>query len=414
MEDQGITLTDSSSKSDLLSLITSLQTELRTVKLENSAYKLKYAEVLKELNNSVRRAGSESEEEERNESGTVGLKKVSSDVRVCMTHDVTTSNTTINNCNFRARIHVPPEELLEALRSDQPNTVSTKPCLYQKALGDDVYYWSFMHDQTKSCDLILRINVQHHNEEGIRINVSSVEESDLAPLFLPLPDPHPAATKHFRLFLSSGTITLNPLPLQQSSFAFATELILGEMKKSDPAPAPNKVDAATGILKQVSKAKLLKSTVTRHFNDGGVKAEELFRKIASMFYDRFKQEDVIDRRMKVEFIKSISSAPPKSQAEEDLLAKSINQVEELTAAKRISGTVKESVEKYFLRSGESAGWGMAIAKMDISAVSLFAELWLIDTYAKRVENKDLTIRAIWPDLDGTRSLQYTRKFLSMS
>ena len=177
-----------SSKSDLLSLITSLQTELRTVKLENSAYKLKYAEVLKELNNSVRRAGSESEEEERNEvrvfcmamrrltnappparrpsilansksslcsslrsslrssirssqSGTVGLKKVSSDVRVCMTHDVTTSNTTINNCNFRARIHVPPEELLEALRSDQPNTVSTKPCLYQKSLGDDVYYW---------------------------------------------------------------------------------------------------------------------------------------------------------------------------------------------------------------------------------------------------------------------------------
>ena len=101
-----------------------------------------------------------------------------------------------------------------------------------------------------------------------------------------------------------------------------------------------------------------------------------------MFYDRFKQEDVIDRRMKVEFIKSISSAPPKSQAEEDLLAKSINQVEELTAAKRISGTVKESVEKYFLRSGESAGWGLAIAKMDISAVSLFAELWLIDTYAK--------------------------------
>ena len=58
-----------------------------------------------------------------------------------MTHDVTTSNTTINNCNFHARIHVPPEELLEALRSDQPNTVSAKPCLYQKALGDDVYYW---------------------------------------------------------------------------------------------------------------------------------------------------------------------------------------------------------------------------------------------------------------------------------
>ena len=38
-------------------------------------------------------------------------------------------------------------------------------------------------------------------------------------------------------------------------------------------------DAATGILKQVSKVKLLKSTVTRHFNDGGVKAEELFRKV---------------------------------------------------------------------------------------------------------------------------------------
>ena len=45
--------------------------------------------------------------------------------------------------------------------------------------------------------------------------------------------------------------------------------------------------------------------------------------------------------------------------------------------------------------------------MDLSAVSLFAELWLLDTYAKKAEFKDRKIREVWNNLDGMRGLQFT-------
>ena len=77
-------------------------------------------------------------------------------------------------------------------------------------------------------------------------------------------------------------------------------------------------------------------------------------------------------------------------------------------AKRIAGTVSESVEK-FLYKPEGGGdvVGMTVAKVDVSAVSLFAHLWLLDTYAKKAGSKDRKIRKVWNNLDGTRGLQFT-------
>ncbi|GMI18486.1 hypothetical protein TrLO_g14651 [Triparma laevis f. longispina] len=45
--------------------------------------------------------------------------------------------------------------------------------------------------------------------------------------------------------------------------------------------------------------------------------------------------------------------------------------------------------------------------MDMSAATLFAQLWLLDTSAKKVEGKDMKIRKVWNNLNGTCGLQYT-------
>ncbi|GMI15877.1 hypothetical protein TrLO_g12096 [Triparma laevis f. longispina] len=77
-------------------------------------------------------------------------------------------------------------------------------------------------------------------------------------------------------------------------------------------------------------------------------------------------------------------------------------------ALRVGGTANESVEKYLYKpEGGGAAVGMTVAKMDVSAVSLFADLWLLDTYTKKAEFKDMKIREVWKNLDGTRGLQYT-------
>ena len=54
--------------------------------------------------------------------------------------------------------------------------------------------------------------------------------------------------------------------------------------------------------------------------------------------------------------------------------------------------------------------GKSVAKIDLSAKELFAYLWVLTTYKHKREhlqvNDDLP-RAVWENLDGTRSLQFT-------
>ena len=77
------------------------------------------------------------------------------------------------------------------------------------------------------------------------------------------------------------------------------------------------------------------------------KASSLFCNLAEMFYKRFKKEDVIDERRKADFIENgIPNAPPLTEAEENLIAKSMGQVDEMKAkATRVAGTANDTVEK---------------------------------------------------------------------
>jgi hypothetical protein len=105
------------------------------------------------------------------------------------------------------------------------------------------------------------------------------------------------------------------------------------------------------------------------------KGQELFCKLASLFYDRFKKEEVIDARRKADFIKNgIPNAPPLTGDEQKMIAKLMREVE-VMKAKRIAGTANDSVEKFLHQDGEGgAAWGMTVAKMDVAATTLFTEV----------------------------------------
>ena len=94
-----------------------------------------------------------------------GVKKVGGNVLV--------KSTTTNTCSFNVDIHEGLEELLEALFNDQTKVDKT---LFQQVIEEGVVYWSFMVNNTKSCDLLLRMRVERQEEAGAVIRVESVEE----------------------------------------------------------------------------------------------------------------------------------------------------------------------------------------------------------------------------------------------
>ena len=108
----------------------------------------------------------------------------------------------------------------------------------------------------------------------------------------------------------------------------------------------------------------------------GAKADDVFCQIADQFYVRFQKEDVIDVRMKEAFSQNIPNAPPLTEGEQKLLDESVLMVEDIsTKAKRVAGTVNESVEKFLYRAdGGGAAVAMTVAKMDVAAVTLLTEV----------------------------------------
>jgi hypothetical protein len=114
-----------------------------------------------------------------------------------------------------------------------------------------------------------------------------------------------------------------------------------------------------------------------------------------------------------EFIRKIPNTPPHTDAERKLLEDAMGFAKEAENAKRVAGTVThDPVEKFMFqhKKGGEAVWGMSVADIDKSAESVFAYLWLLDTYAQKAKRKNVNdaFRQVWENLDGSRALQYTK------
>ena len=256
----------------------------------------------------------------------------------------------------------------------------------------------------------------------------------------PLPNPHSTASKKFRLIFKEGVVILRPLQFGQTSFTFTAQVDVGELMKDTAVGTPSKLGRFTAATaNKRNKSNSAKKVVVG--SETG-KGNEFFCKLAGFFYERFKKEDVIDERRKADFIENkIPNAPPLTEDEQKMIKESMELFEDVASkAKRISGTVNQSVEKYLHRAegGSEAAVGMTVAIMDVTAVTLFTDLWLRDTYAqrsvcinrrhhrhyailtrerqsecatryprRRTKYEKVAVRQVWNDLDGTRSMQYT-------
>ncbi|GMH72059.1 hypothetical protein TL16_g05817 [Triparma laevis f. inornata] len=237
----------------------------------------------------------------------------------------------------------------------------------------------------KSCKLALRLNkVEGSEGEGeIIIGVESIEEEELE--MMNLPNPHSTAAKKLMLILSKGMILLQPLKFGQTLLTFSAQVEVGEGWN----------DGA--IVASQSTGKKRKKKKVGGGGGAGGKADELFCEICALLYKRFQKEAVIDEKMIQDLIKNVDNVPALAEDERGLIASSMKLVEEVSSeAKRIAGMVSESIEKYFHKlEGRGAVVGMSVAKVDLSALSLFAELWLLDTYAEKAEHKDTKIHESW-------------------
>ncbi|GMH73697.1 hypothetical protein TL16_g06259 [Triparma laevis f. inornata] len=350
---------------------------------------------------------------------------------------------TTNICSFSNKVHEEPEDFLQALLTDQINDFKVQ---YQKVVEDNrasgggvIVYWGFMK-KNKACELLLRLKVERDGNNGdeIIIGVESIGEEggmgrEGSHLFwsisvkpsnttflselktTTLPKPYSTAMKKVRLLLSKGTILLQGLQFGQTSFTFSAHVEIGENKKHEATvglssshvmSTRHTLISKTGI-DSTATSKGAKKKVGGGGRAGG-EAEKLLCRIGDLLYDRFKKEDSIDERKKKDFIKNINNAPTLTEGEKKLIARSMKLVEEVSSkAKRVAGTANESVEKYLHKpKGGGAVVGMAVAKVDLSAVSLFANIWLLDSYAKKAEFKDRKIHEV-SNLDGTRGLQFT-------
>ncbi|GMH85915.1 hypothetical protein TL16_g10380 [Triparma laevis f. inornata] len=326
--------------------------------------------------------------------------------------NVVRKSITTTNCSFESRYHEQPEEVLDALFGDLTNNVTNK-MLYQKvALG---------------------LKKVEGSEGEIMIGVQSVEEEELK--MMTLPNPHSTTAKKLVLILSKGTIVLRRLLFGQTLLTFSAQVEVGE-SRNDEAFVASQSTGLTGLTskaltdstasikgakkkkKKKKKKALTDSTASikgakkkkkKKKKKVGGKADELFFEIGTLLYERFKKEAVLDDRRIEDLIENIDNAPALMGGEQELIAGSMKLVKEISSkAKRIAGTANESVEKFLYHSEEGgAAVGMNVLKVKLSAVSLFAEIWLLDTYALKAKTKDTKIREVWNDLDGTRGLQCT-------
>ncbi|GMI18145.1 hypothetical protein TrLO_g4613 [Triparma laevis f. longispina] len=126
------------------------------------------------------------------------------------------------------------------------------------------------------------------------------------------------------------------------------------------------------------------------------------------FADNFRNEDKIDERMYRDFIERIDYAEPLTFQEQQLLKKGGGLVDLLKDAKRVPGSVNETVEKFtFWSEGELVVRGKSVAVVDISARRMFAELWFQKSHhQKRKYLCDDLSRFEVQNIDGTRALQY--------
>ncbi|GMI04880.1 hypothetical protein TrVE_jg12126 [Triparma verrucosa] len=275
--------------------------------------------------------------------------------------------------------------------------------------GDDskIVYWKIKLDEKTAFDFLLRLSIiqpPRPNQDSVVLSVKSVSERDL---LMTLPGSSAISATRVKL---DGIIHLSPAPLNQSTFTMTssvafmpsreqasttqrrttmvTTIIRDSFKRSRFTGTGNSSGSGPGTLPSLAddKPQSTKATTFSTFNN--TSASSLLLKICQTFADLFKDEAGMDRLARTHFINDvIPNAPPVTSGEHALMTASINKISELSAARRVQGTANDPVQKFVYRDQTNnfsqAAWGLSVCAIDKSALDVFAELWLLDTYEYR-------------------------------
>ncbi|GMI14487.1 hypothetical protein TrLO_g4880 [Triparma laevis f. longispina] len=274
-----------------------------------------------------------------------------------------------NDCTFTINIHESLHDFKNKLMGfDKMERRSGIQIESIEKIGDEETIVKWVVEGTKSCEFYLRSKIITPTQPAspdspIKIAIESTELLTNHGFKSPSTSNRTVLAK-----IRDGLITLTPSPYSTTTFTFTFSL---------------------SVSSKTLKAKQLPTT------------------LSSLFYDSFKNEDLIDSRMKIAFVKGISSAKKLSSKEDSMIKSNIERIKELSKAKRIPGTVNDTVEKYLHRDSakNGAAWGMTIARIDCSGETLMSEVLMLDTFAKKRGGRGE--RKIWRELDGSRSMQFS-------
>lgn len=95
----------------------------------------------------------------------------------------------------------------------------------------------------------------------------------------------------------------------------------------------------------------------------GIDKSRIFTKIGQLFYQRFEQEAVIDRRKTLDFISKIPDATKLTDPEKILIMEWIDLNENIRfKGKRVVGSANVNVEKFTHKEGGMI-WGVSVAQI---------------------------------------------------
>jgi hypothetical protein len=295
---------------------------------------------------------------------------------------------------FKCTLHEPPEEFeaylmgRKAVPPAQTKRVQNKrhnrrksnvKFLLLETLGPEVaiVHWRCDITPLTSCEMIMKFTISREagGEDGggiRRIEVEGLQEADLSEEALDKIPQSTAAMKTTRLSVEYGTIFLRPLRFGQTDFCYFAEVGIEEgyddnrMSGSSRMSSSKLIRSMTTSLssgmnqsgnKLMSMISSISSSLSGRSGSGlsltdkrnRNKAGRMFKRLDEVFYRRFEREDVIDQRMTLDFIENLANAPPKSEAEQTQITKSLNLVQEHSVATRLSGTDNDPVEKFYHR-----------------------------------------------------------------
>merc|ERR1711871_1252825 len=286
----------------------------------------------------------------------------------------------VQQLEIGAVVHDSPDKVLEFILGDASKGVFRRKTLAEYRDGDEthrVVFWQLFLNG-KCVEFVMNLSVSTSIDLGTHtIEFTSFEVTILPDkIYFDMKSEQSSSSRIVRANLNAK-LQVSNCTYGQAILTFICTVAVKENKKGDLDAASKSVE---NILEEIEK--------------------------------HFSQPDVIDKRRKRHFIEEVMpNAPDLTRKEEGMLRRLGNlQATLQEKGERVKGTLKEDVDKFLWRE-EGKVWGAYSVTVDLSAKSVLAEQFELDTYERSTKHRkkkhgDRLARGILKDVDGNRSIYY--------